>query len=163
MISSEEQVRIAAYEQLSDGVVCFAQDVHRIFGGKDIFLTAEFLMKWVNFFLLHPSTEDTQEMAKIFHASDTNHTKYVPLLSYHPKLTEILRHPKRYIRFCKQAYWRTPFQWILVCILSPLSMVKYTSKKKGICFFPRLRKQYFQWNIPIGTYRFVIAWGRRGE
>ncbi len=162
-IPTQEQDRIKAYQKLSDGCVYFASEVRRIFGTHDIFLFNTFCLNWVNWFLLHPNKQDTQEMAHIFHASDTSHREYVPLFSYHPTLAEIFKNPKQYISFTKQAYWKTPFQFVLTHLLSPVSVEKLNGTKWGICFFPRARKQYARLGISFGKKWYGLSWGRRKD
>ena len=103
-----------------------------------------------------------KEMAQIFHASGSDHQEYEPLLSYRPSLAQRITNPKKYIRFAKQAYWKTPFQFCLTCLLSPVAS-EHISRGIKLYFFPRLRKQYFQKTILLGQNTLVFVWGRRAD
>ncbi|MBR3632322.1 MAG: HAD-IA family hydrolase [Elusimicrobiaceae bacterium] len=162
-IPAQEEARIAAYETLSNGMLAFANDVKHIFKGKDIFLTGHFLVQWINWFLLHPTREDRKEMAVIFHASGSEHQEYEPLLSFQPSIRQILSSVKHYIRCAKQVYWKTPFQFCLTCLLSPVASRRIADKHFVLYFFPRLRKQYARKDMTIGRYTFSIVWGKRQE
>ena len=162
-ISLQEKLRIQSYQKLSDGCVRFAADIKRILGGQDIFLSAQFCLNWVNWFLLHPTSLDKQQMSTIFHASDSDHTQYVPLLSYRPTWHEVYTNLKQYIRFSKQTYWKTPAQFLITHILSPVAIEKRAPGQVALCLFPRLRKQYVRVGVSIGNYWCGIAWGRRKD
>lgn len=162
-IPAEEQTRMEAYRVLSDGMTAFARDAAQIFGGRDLFLTAPFLVDRLNRFYLHPTREDEREMARIFHASDTNHKEYVPLLSYRPTAAEVFGSFKKYVRFAKRAYWKTPAQFWLTCLLSPFALEKRGWKKLNFIFFPRLRKRYGMCSFVAGRISWSVSWGRRGE
>ena len=160
-ISPQEQARIASYEKVSGGMENFAKDIKRIFGGKDIFLTQKFLIQWLNWFLLHPTKTDRKEMAKIFHASGSDHKEYEPLLSYLPSIKQIASNLKQYITFAKQVFWKTPFQFCLTCLLSPAATEHPSAHERILYFFPRSRKQYFRKSFSLKNQTFTIIWGRR--
>ncbi len=162
-VPPEEERRIAAYRVLSDGMTAFAEDVYRIFGRKDIFLTAPFLINWLNWFFLHPTKEDTRQMAAIFHASDTNHQTYVPLLSYRPTAREAWGNLKEFIHFARRAYWKTPVQFLLTHVFSPLAVRKRGWRNVEVIFFPRLRKRYACLGVETERVSWKISWGRRGD
>ena len=160
-IPSPEQTRIKTYEIVSKGMLLFANDVKRIFNGRDIFLTGNFLVQWINWFLLHPTSEDKKEMAVIFHASGADHQEYEPLLSFRPSVCQILSSVKYYIRGAKHVYWKTPFQFCLTCLLSFVASKRRSGKHFALYFFPRLRKQYACKDILIGCYTVTLVWGKR--
>lgn len=162
-VPAEEQTRMEAYRVLSDGMAAFAQDAEQVFGGRNLFLTGDFLVQWLNWFYLHPTQEDEREMARIFHASDTNHKEYIPLLSYRPTAAETFGDFKKYVRFAKRAYWKTPAQFALTCLLSPFALEKRGWKKLNFIFFPRLRKRWGTVSLNAGRISWSISWGRRGE
>lgn len=162
-IPPEETARIEAYRAMSDAMTDFAKDAYDVFGGRNLFLTADFLVRRLNWFFLHPYKEDEQEMAHIFHASDTNHKEYIPLLSYRPSAAQAWGNVKKYIRFAKRAYWKTPFQFLLTNLLSPLALQKKGGRKLDLIFFPRLRKRYWAIGLTAGKTEWRISWGRRAD
>ncbi len=162
-IPQEEQNRIAAYRILADGMTAFAQDAGRIFGGRNLFLTAGFLVERLNWFFTHPTSEDKRNMASIFHASDTNHKEYVPLLCYRPSALQAWGNLKQYIRFARRSYWKTPFQFLLTHVCSPVAIRKKGWKSVDLIFFPRLRRRYFRLGLHAGRVFWCISWGRRAD
>lgn len=162
-IPLQEQARIAAYKQLSAGMLQFAKDVKRIFAGKNIFLTGEFLVKWVNWFELHPTSADKKGMAPIFHASGGDHKEYEPLLSFRPSCRFVILHLKQYITFAKQVYWKTPLQFGLTCLLSPIASQKTAAQERTFYFFPRLQKEHARTSFSLGRNTFNFVWGRRRD
>ena len=163
VIPPQERDRISAYKPTSLGMIQFAQDVKSIFGGHDLFLTSNFLIQWVNWFLLHPTREDKQQMATIFHASGSDHKEYEPLLSFRPSLWQIVRNFKQYITFAKQVYWKTPFQFFLTCCLSPAAIERTSNRERILYFFPRLRRQYARKKFSLGSTNWTLIWGRRRD
>lgn len=161
VIPPQELARMAAYQKVSGGMVTFATDLKQIFGGREVFLTQDFLMQWLNWFLLHPTKKDQQEMASIFHASGSDHKEYEPLLSYRPSIRQIASHLKEYVTFAKQVYWKTPFQFCLTCLLSPAATERASAHEQILYFFPRLRKPYFRKSFTVKGQIFTIVWGRR--
>ena len=162
-VPQEEQNRINAYRVLSDGMLAFAQDCARVFGGRDIFISkGPFAIEWVNQFLSYPSEEDKKEMALIRHASDTNHSEYLPLLSYRPSWAEFWQNPKQYLRYIKRSHWKTPLQTVLVSVLSPLASVG-DKKSFTLYILPRARHCYCKLSLHIGQKVFALALGKKGE
>lgn len=162
-ITAQEKQRTAIYPLVSDAMTAFAQDVQHLFVGQDLCLEADRVVAWINHFLLHPTSTDQKEMSVLFHAADTAHNKYVPLLSYRPGSKEIFQHPAQYFRFAKKVYWKTLPQWLWACLMSPASLEKYSSEQRTLCLLPTLRKQYFKWGIQIKNRFYGIALGRKGD
>lgn len=154
-ISPEEQMRIGAYVKVSDGMTAFAQDCAHIFGNRNLFFSGSFLVRWINWFLCHPNEEDAVEMASIWHASDTNHSRYMPLLSYRPA---IYKGAGSYLRLVKKTYWKTLWQTLLSCVLSPIKLHQ-KNNTVALFVFPRLKKCWGKIAFTWGRYSFCICLG----
>lgn len=102
-------------------------------------------------------------MASIFHASDTNHKEYVPLLSYRPAAAQVWGNLKQYIRFARRTYWKTPAQFLLTHVFSPVAVRKKGWREIDFIFFPRLRKRYWRLGLQAGRVAWGISWGRRAD
>lgn len=162
-VPQEEQNRIDAYRVLSDGMLAFAQDCARVFGGRNIFISkGPFAVDWVNQFLSYPTREDKKEMALIRHASDTNHSEYLPLLSYRPSVAQFRQNPKQYLRYIKRSHWKTPLQAVLVSVLSPLASTR-DKKNFTLYILPRARRCYGKLSLHIGQKVLALALGKKGE
>ena len=156
-VPSEEKLRIEAYGKVSAGMTDFAKDCAFIFGGRNLFFSSPFLVKWLNWFLVHPTSEDVTEMAFIWHASDTNHSKYIPLLSYSPAL---YNGSGSYIHLVKRTYWKNCWQTLLVCLLSPISFKKRGSTR-ALFILPRLAKSWGKLILEVGNHTFYVGLGHK--
>lgn len=154
-IAPEEQMRIGAYIKVSDGMTEFAQDCAHIFGNRNLFFSGPFLVRWINWFLCYPKEEDALEMAAIWHASDTNHSQYMPLLSYRPS---VYKGQGSYLHLVKKTYWKTIWQTLLACVFSPVKFY-HRGHITALFLFPKLKKSWGKIVFTGGQYSFYICLG----
>ena len=152
--------RSNTYPQIADGALKFAKDINDIFGGNNIYLSAQDLISWVNEFVSNPEKEDHKYFANVSCAVDSNHKEYVPLFACNVTLKEFVQSPKKAIKKLKKTLWRNSLQSYLINIFHPISFRSRGLKKMQLAMFPSLRKQYFTVALTISRncfYKFIIA------
>ena len=152
--------RSNTYPQIADGALKFAKDINDIFGGNNIYLSAQDLISWVNEFVSNPEKEDHKYFANVSCAVDSNHKEYVPLFACNVTLKEFVQSPKKAIKKLKKTLWRNSLQSYLINIFHPISFRSRGLKKMQLAMFPSLRKQYFTVALTISRncfYKFIIG------
>lgn len=90
-IHPNEQKRIEAYPDLSQGAVDYAKIISDIFANIDIQFSAALMTDWVNCLCTIPTDLDKNWFSQILHAWNPEHTKWEPLPTpwYTPKKNNI--------------------------------------------------------------------------
>jgi predicted HAD superfamily hydrolase len=128
--------RSQIYPFVSKGAVKFAHDINKIFGGRNIFLDSETIIKWINIFCDNPAKTDMDNMSEIYHSVDSDHKQYMPLFGdakIHFWQTKII----------KEMLWQTKLQIFGLNILSPIKIKTHGLKMIRLLLLPELKQLYF--------------------
>ena len=158
--SPHELCRAKIYPAIETGALQFARDIHDRFGGRNVFLTASGLIRWVNDYVEQPSRRDMQHMRGLRCAINSAHTVWRHLFLSEIGLLSFLRSPKRAIRVLKDSCWRTFGQSVLLCLYKPIALHIRGLKRVSFSIFPYLRRRYFTLSLDASKqcfYRFVIG------
>ncbi len=107
-VPSCEKHRSKAYEKIVEGAVGYAS----YFKESQIFLDIHDVIKWVNFFIDHPSIRDQEQFKQIYFLPDATHKDALPLFCNDVSLLSCILKPsqsygilKRSLRTNKQERW----------------------------------------------------------
>lgn len=163
-ISEAERIRASVYPSVSAGIVKFAKDADAMFGGHDIYLESDAIIKYVNCFVRHPTRSDMEEMSAIRYAPNMDHDEYFPLFSVKTGFLGFLARPGKALRDIKRAVWRTFPQTLLLCAAFPLRVKVKFPKKIDITIFPRLHNTYMTISFnPAENFVYRISVGAKKE
>lgn len=137
-----EKIRKKLYPIISDAAVDFSEDIKKLFNGHDIFLSGDVLVSYINSFVDYPKKQDIKNMSCLQHAYDSAHQSYIPLFSAKTPLFSFISKPKQTIKLIKKTIWRTPFQTIFLCFISPIKIRMHGLKQIRILLLPKLLYNY---------------------
>ena len=158
--SANELWRAQTYPQIASSALDFAKDIHQLFGGNDIFITASDIISWINAYIDTPTESDIVQMSEVDCAIDSNHSEFVPLFACKTPIASFIRHPQKTLKLLKKAPWRTKLQSLLVNLAYPISCRIRGPKKVKLTLLPCLKKQYFVAAITISDnwfYKVIIG------
>lgn len=157
---SEEIRRAAMYPCIADNAVRFAQDIARIFGGKDIFLEGRTIVRWVDALITSPSERDIHYMSEIQISMNKAHTIFQPLFAEKVTLAEAICSPKKTRKRIERNMWKSRSHRLMLCLLKPLHVKRRGLKRLSIGLFPYLERQYLHFSISFSEkcfYKFFIG------
>lgn len=164
--SPYEIVRSKLYNNVMQGELDFANDVQKMFGGADIFLGHETVIKNIDSFINHPSKEDKKNMVILYQSVGATHSDYMPMFNARIPINNMIIHPKRSVRLIKRCLWRTPLQSLVICIFKPIKARVGKFKKIELVLFPKLLRRYLTISLNLSEnikYRILIGNSSEGD
>ncbi|WP_154404131.1 HAD-IA family hydrolase [Helicobacter pylori] len=125
-VSSCEKHRSKAYEKIVEGAVGYAS----YFKESQISLDIHDVIKWVNFFIDHPSIQDQEQFKQIYFLPDATHKNALPLFCNDVSLLSCILKPSQSYGILKRSL-RTNKQERLFKILSLIKKIYGKLKKKS--------------------------------
>ncbi|TLD98456.1 HAD hydrolase-like protein [Helicobacter trogontum] len=111
-----EARRQNVYPYVANYAFLFAQDIYNIFGGKNVYFSANLMTAYLDYFYQNPTQEDIEHMDSIYHCCDNTHDNYEPLFTQQVNVKDFFRTYKKTKKRLLQTNWITKKQRAMLAI-----------------------------------------------
>lgn len=143
-----EIARQQIYKKIEKGVLAFAKDVNKRFGGENIYFSPLDALALLDIYATRPEKADIQAMFAVKRSPYADNSVYVPLFSAPIPFWKIGK--------IKKLIWLTPMQRLSLFLFCPIKVQMRGLKRIKIEIFGRIPRNIFKISFG-GRYEFSIG------